>query len=238
MKAFLIALGFILIQGAAFSQSTEKTHISIYGNLGFPIGEFRQSVNNSIGGNGVGIGMSALFNPKKEGYFSPVLIGLEANYLHLGTEKTPESTSLPRLKTSYNYVNFGPVIRALLSQREQGLIPFVDAFVGMKILNTKTRVDNTLVDTLLDREILAKLLSTNYEGLSYGLGVGFFQRKIWEDGVGQKSTFYLKLNYTYGDRLSYVQKGSIQVNPEGDISYQVGKTQTGLVSLQLGILLY
>lgn len=238
MKKGLLSLLLGLICSPSFAQFSEKAHISFYGNLGFPMGEFRQTIQNSIGGNGVGLGTSMLFNPKKESAFSPVMIGLEVNYLHLGTEKTPESTFLPQLKTSYNYITLGPVIRAVLSQKDQGIIPFVDGFVGMKLLNTKTRIDNTIVDTLLDQEYLESLLSTNYEGLGYGLGVGFFTRKLDKGGINVGNSFYLKLNYAYGDRLTYVRKGSIAVDSEGFITYKNGKTETGMLTLQAGIMLY
>lgn len=238
MKNLYILFFLTLLSSPSFAQFSEKAHISFYGNLGFPLGEFRQTIQNSIGGNGVGLGSGMLFNPKKESAFSPVMIGLEVNYLHLGTEKTPESNFLPQLKTSYNYITLGPVIRAILSQKDQGMIPFVDGFVGMKLLNTNTRIDNTILDTLLDQEYLESLLSTNYEGLGYGFGVGFFTRKLDKGDINVGNSFYLKLNYAYGDRLTYVRKGSIDVDSEGFITYKNGKTQTGILSLQAGIMLY
>ncbi|MCU0400187.1 MAG: hypothetical protein MUE75_04120 [Algoriphagus sp.] len=238
MKKRLLVLLITLLSSPTFAQFSEKAHVSFYGNLGFPMGEFRQTIQNSIGGNGIGFGTNILLNPKKEAAYSPVLLGMEVNYLHLGTEKTPESTFLPKLKTSYNYITLGPVVRALLSQREEGIVPFVDGFVGMKLLNTKTRIDNTIVDTLLDQEYLESLLSTNYEGLGYGLGVGFFTRKLDKGGINVGNSFYLKLNYAYGDRLTYVRKGSIAVDSEGFITYDNGKTQTGMITLQVGIMLY
>ena len=237
MKSILCTLYFLL-PFSLFAQFTEKAQVSFYGNLGAPIGEFRQAIQNSIGGNGVGFGTNLLLNPKKEAAYSPVLVGIEVNYLHLGTEKTPESTFLPQLKTSYNYITLGPVVRALLSQREEGIVPFVDGFVGMKLLNTKTRIDNTIIDTLLDQEYLESLLSTNYEGLGYGMGIGFFTRKLDKGGINVGNSFYLKLNYAYGDRLTYVRKGSIEVDSEGFITYKNGKTQTGMITLQAGIMLY
>lgn len=238
MKTLYTLFFLILLSSPTVAQFTEKAQVSFYGDLGAPIGEFRQTIQNSIGGNGVGFGTNILINPKKEASYSPVLLGIEANYLHLGTEKTPESATLPQLKTTYSYFSVGPVVRALLSQREEGIIPFLDGFVGMKILNTKTRIDNTLLDTLLDREYLAKLLTTNHESLGYGIGIGFFNRRILNSGETTDNSFYLKLTYAYGDRLTYVKRGSIEVDQEGLISYRKGKTQTGIVSLQFGWMLF
>lgn len=238
MKAGLILFIFLLPTLPSFAQFSEPAQVTFYATSGIPVKEFKQAVKNDLGDTAWGLGMNVLLNPKKLGYFSPVLIGLEGNYMHLGTEKTPESIAFPQLKTTYNYYSLGPVVRALLSRREEGIIPFLDGFVGMKILNTKTRIDNTFLDTLLDREYLAKLLTTNYESLGYGIGVGFFNRRILSSGETTGNSFYLKLNYAYGDRLTYVKKGSIEVDKDGLISYKKGKTQTGMVSLQFGWMLY
>jgi hypothetical protein len=238
MKTKLTILIILLIPHLVNAQFTEKTQVGIYGNIGLPVGEFRQNVNNELGGTTWGLGMNGLINPKRDGSFAPVLIGLEGNYLHLGTEKTPESSSLPQLKTTYNYFTIGPLVRGLLSQKEEGIIPFVDGFVGLKVLNSRTTIDNSFVDTLLDQEYEGQLLSTNYEGLGYGIGVGFFNRKYDGDGTKQSGSFYLKINYGYGDRISNVKKGSIQVDSDGVITYQNGKTQTGMVTLQLGYMIF
>lgn len=238
MKSLGVFLVFFAVQLKGHAQFTEPVQISFYANGGLPVGEFRQAIKNSLVGTGWGLGTNVLVNPKRAGDFAPVLIGLEGNYLHLGTEKTPESATLPQLKTTYSYFSVGPVVRALLSRREEGIIPFLDGFVGMKILNTKTRIDNTLMDTLLDREYLGKLLATNYENLGYGIGLGFFDRRILSSGEPTGNSFYLKLNYSYGDRLTHVKRGSIEVDQEGLISYKKGKSQTGIVSLQFGWMLY
>lgn len=238
MKVGFILFILLLKSLPTFSQFSEPAHFAFYANSGIPVGEFRQAVNNDLGGTGWGLGMNTLLNPKKAGNYAPVLIGLEANYLHLATEKTPESVALPQLKTTFNFYSLGPVVRALLSRREEGIIPFLDGFVGMKILNTKTRIDNTLLDTLLDREYLGKLLTTNHENLGYGIGIGFFNRKIISSGEPTGNSFYFRLNYAYGDRLTYVKRGSIEVDQEGLISFKKGKTQTGMVSLQFGWMLF
>jgi len=238
MKTGFILFIVLLKTLPTFAQFSEPAHVAFYATSGIPVREFRGAVKNDLGDTGWGLGINVLLNPKKSGNFSPVMIGLEGNYIHLGTEKTPETVALPQLKTTYNYYSLGPVVRALLSRREEGIIPFLDGFVGMKVLNTKTRIDNTFLDTLLDREYLAKLLTTNNESMGYGIGLGFFNRRILSSGETTGNSFYLKLNYSYGDRLTYVKKGSIEVNKDGLISYKMGKTQTGMVSLQFGWMLF
>ncbi len=221
----------------SLSQSLEKFHYGLHGNIGFPVGEFAESISNSIGGTGWGVGMNFLLNPKKNNLYSPVMIGIEGNYMYLGRDKIPESFYLPPLKTSFNYFNVGPLMRVFLNDREEGIVPFLDGFVGMKVLNTRTQVDNTLLDTILDEENLESLLSTNFEGLGYGLGFGFYKRGSIDNVDQGQASFYMRLMYQFGDRINYVKRGSIEVDREGFITYETGRTQTSILSLQFGILI-
>lgn len=239
MKAFKWIFLLLLLWNQSFAQNVEKFQFGFHGNIGFPVGEFGEIVNNSLGGTGWGVGMNGFFNPKKGGAYSPVIIGIEGNYMHLGTDKTDGSFFLPQLKTSFDYFNVGPVIRVFLSEQEEGLVPFLDGFFGMKVLHTRTSIDNSLFDTILDQEYLESLLSTNYEGFGYGLGLGIYKRKIPEDTSGeQAASFYLRLMYQYGDRINYVKRGSVEVDRDGIITYQTGRTETSILSLQFGFLFY
>lgn len=238
MKAPLVLVLFFLFTSLAKSQTWDTFHLGLYGNLGFPVGEFRETVQNSIGGKAVGTGINFLFKPIKSESLSPVMIGMEFNYLYLGTDKTPESKFLPQLKTIYNYYNVGPLIRFFLNDNPDGFKPFLDGFIGLKILNTKTKIDNTLIDTLVDEAYLEKLLSTNNEGLGFGVGLGFFKSKIKEEFDEGSISFYMKVLYQYGDRITHVKKGSIEVDPNGFITYQTGHSQTSIISLQFGLLGY
>lgn len=237
MQKQFALLVFLISLSSAWAQTGDKVHFGVHGSIGLPVGEFKETVNNSFGGTGWGGGLNLLINPKKGGVYSPVLIGIESNYMNLGTDKTPETAYLPQLKTSFNYFNVGPMIRAMLSSKEEGIIPFIDGFVGMKILNTKTKIDNNLIDTLLDQEYVESLLSTNYEGLGYGVGLGFFNRKLKADEMQVAGSFYMKVMYQYGDRVNYVKRGSIEIDQEGFITYDTGRTQTSMIMLQVGFLI-
>lgn len=238
MKASILFLSLLVVTKISFAQIPEKFQFGFYGNVGFPTEEFRESVSNSLGGTGWGLGMNVFLNPKKAGYYSPVLIGIEGNFMNLGRDKTPATPFLPQLKTSFNYFNIGPTIRVLLSDREKGFVPFLDGFVGMKVLNTNTKIDNSLFDTVLNEEYLESLLSTNYEGFGYGIGVGFYKRKIKLETYDGRAGFFMKLMYQYGDRVNYVKRGSVKVDSDGLITYETGRTQTSFLLLQFGFLFH
>lgn len=238
MKTSILLIAFVSVLNYSYGQSSNKYQFGLHGNVGLPMGEFREAVNNSLGGTGWGAGMNFFLNPKKGGIYSPVFVGIEGNYMNLGTDKTPATSFLPQLKTTFNYYNVGLVTRVFLIEKEEGFIPFLDGYIGMKVLNTNTQVDNSLLDTILNQEDLESLLSTDSESLGYGVGLGFYNRKFNDQaGTGQGS-FYLRLMYQYGDRINYVQRGSIKVDNKGFMTYQTDRTQTGILSLQLGLLVW
>ncbi|TDQ18482.1 hypothetical protein DFQ04_0284 [Algoriphagus boseongensis] len=233
-------IGIGLLSITAFNsaaQERESIQIGLQGTVGIPVGEFKNAIDNSLGDLGFGGGFHFLLNPKKEGY-SPLLLGLDFNYLNLGTEKTPESQFLPKLKTTFNYFTLGPLFRLALTDKQTGMIPFVDALIGMKIMNTKTRVDNDLVDTLLDQEYLESLLSTNYEGLTYGVGIGFYHRAKPKEANELGGSLFVKLMYQYGDKTKYVIRNTIEVNPAGQITFEENRAQTSMITLQFGFLIH
>ncbi|HSF55731.1 MAG TPA: outer membrane beta-barrel protein [Algoriphagus sp.] len=236
MRSLFFVIALSALSGMSFAQGPLNVQVGFHGNIGFPVGEFRENFNNSLGGTGWGAGMTMLFNPKMGRAYSPVIVGFEGNYMNLGTDKTRETKYLPQLKTTFNYFNIGPLVRVFLSNRKVGFTPFIDGFIGMKILNTNTKIDNTIFDTINNEESLESLLSTNYESLGYGVGLGFYNRKIRNENESEHS-FFLRLMYQNGDRIPYVKRGSIQVDSdEGYITYQTGRTETAMVSLQLGII--
>lgn len=236
MKTSILLIAFVSFINFSYSQSSNKSQVGLYGIVGLPMGEFRESVNNSFGGTGWGAGMNFFLNPKKGGIYSPVFIGAVVNYMNLGTDKSPESRFLPQLKTTFNYYNVGPVIRVFLVEKEEGIIPFLDGFIGMKVLSADTKVDNSLLDTVLDQEDIESLLWKSYEGLGYGVGFGFYNRKFNDQAENKQASFYLRLMYQYGDKINYVKRGSITVNNEGIITYQTDRTQTGILSLHIGLI--
>lgn len=211
--------------------------LGLQGSIGFPIGEFKNSIENSFGNNGFGGGLHVLINTQKEDK-TPVFLGIDFNYLNFGTEKTPESKYLPPLKTTFNYFTLGPLFRVVLTEKYSGIVPFVDGMFGLKILNTKTRVDNSLVTTILTQEPNESILGTNYEGLVSGIGIGFYTKSQKKEADDIAASFFVKLMFEYGDKTRYVKRNSISVDPEGLITYQTGHTPTSMITLKFGILVW
>lgn len=213
-------------------------HGGMYGTMGMPTAEMKRSIFGEKNFPGLGGGFNVLVNPKGRGLFSPVHLGAEFNYIYLGKEKIDASPTYPPLKTNYNFVTVGPIIRYFPFEKEEGFTPFFDGGFGWKILSTSTQFDDTLLETIINGEEAVQLMSTKFGGIGLNLGVGFFNRQLPKEGEPNTASFYMKILYQYGDTINFVERGSIKVDNLGNFSYQTGRTKTSMIILQIGLALH
>ncbi|MFZ2906076.1 MAG: hypothetical protein WAZ98_07740 [Cyclobacteriaceae bacterium] len=216
----------------AYAQDTptESYTVSIYGNVGIPSPEFKKAVNNSIGGTAVGFGGNMLFNTGGKKKLSPLAFGVDFSYQYFGRDKIEATSSLPPYKTSYNFWSLSGVSRVILSKRTEGFVPFVDGMMGLKIFTTRTKVDKSALASVLGEE--EELVGVkNYNGLGYGIGMGWYTRKPQDQE--DNASFSLRVMYLWGDRIKYVKRGSVQVD-NGSVKFETGYTYTNTVLIQFG----
>jgi len=234
-KTFFIAL---LTAGSMHAHAqetkTEPFTISVYANAGIPSKQFKEAVSNQFEGTGVGIGSSVLFNVKGKKELSPLALGIDFSYLTFGRDKIAATSGAPPHKTTFNFYSVSAVSRVILSKRETGFTPFIDGMVGVKIVNTRTKIDKNVLNILLNNDQPEVINNTNDYGLGYGLGMGWYTRKMAGDNGQGTASFTLRIMYLWGDQTSYVKRGSMQVN-NGYVSYETGHTNTNMVLIQLGI---
>lgn len=217
---------------------TEPYTFSIYGNIGLPSPEFKKAVDNSIGGTAVGFGVNGLFNlngKKKEP--SPVSLGVDFSFLTFGRDKIKSTSDSPPYKTTFNLYSINAVSRLILSNRAKGFVPFVDGMLGMKIFNTRTKIDKSLIDYVLGDKEEEIIGTTNRNGLGYAVGLGWYTRKSkGVEGAGNPS-FSMRLMYLWGDRIRYIKRGTMQVDPDGNLTFESGYTYTNMILIQFGVTL-
>lgn len=213
-------------------------HGGLFGTVGMPTAEMKSSLFEKKSFPGLGGGANVLVNPNGRGRFSPVHLGVEFNYIYLGKEKIDASPVYPPLKTNYNFVTVGPVVRYFPFEKEEGFTPFFDGGFGWKILSTTTQFDDTLLDTIINGEEAVQLMSTKFGGMGLNLGMGFFNRQLPKEGEPNSASFYMKILYQYGDTINFVKRGTIKVDHFGNFSYQTGRTKTSIIVLQIGLALH
>ncbi len=231
----------LLLSGASLSvaygqesDSLKFSYINFYltSQLAVPSKEFREVINNDFGNAGVGIGTGLVFSPLLENRSSPFLIGLDFGYFTYGQEKTAATTTAPPLKTTHNVFTWNAIGR-LRPKYEQGSItPFIDGLLGLKLYNTKTKINKDIVDFIFNddqREVINNVKDT---GVNYGLGVGFYTNPKRRSNPG----FTLRVLYLWGDEVNYVVRNSVALDPDGFVTFDTDRANTSMLIIQLGII--
>lgn len=247
-KWFFIGL-FLVVARSAFAQEDDSyefsdvpdpVHLGIYADVSIPSQQFKEAIDNGTGGVGAGFNFNVLASPYGRKKYSPVMLGVDFNYLHLGRDKVSESTTAPPYKTTYNYYTVCGATRLFLKKGE-GIVPFVDGMLGLKIYNTKTKIDKDAFQTIINDEQPEVIHSKNDNGLTYGVGVGFYNRRYAKDADGQttmgKASFSLRVMYLWGDEIEYVKRGSVVID-NGTVTYDKGYTTTNMFVVQLGLYVF
>ncbi len=237
MNCTIVVLIYIVMMGeGAKAQSpdsvvSETLHLYITGQVALPSEEFRKVINNSIDNLGIGVSAGLLLSPLGAKSPSPLLLGIDFGYFNYGVDKTPGTSTFPALKTNFNVITWSGLLRLRPTNHRTGFTPFLDGLLGVKILNTVTKIDKDLSNVLLNTDQPEVLNRVNNTGLNFGLGAGFYINSKKSDFMG----FTLRLLYVWGDDIKYVVRNSIVVDSNGFITYQTSTANTSIIMLQLGL---
>jgi hypothetical protein len=231
---FLLSITLLLLSRLHVSaQETDTTrfdYISFYfnGMVAVPAKEFREAINNSVGDLGVGLAGGFLFSPLGQKKPSPVLIGIDIGYMNYGVEKINANSVDPALKITHNIFSFNGIGRLRPYQHDGKITPFIDGLLGLKLYNTRVKIDKTFLDTIFNNDEAEVLKNVNNTGVNFGLGCGFYT--YTSNGIG----FTLRGLYLWGDEIDYVVRNSMKVN-NGTLSYETATANTSMLTIQLGI---
>jgi hypothetical protein len=190
----------------------------------FPLGEFKQNIDN----NGYGLGGQFAVRIRR----SPILIGADAGFVNYGSEerREPLSPNIPdvelKVKTNNNIVWTHFMLRA--QPRAGAVRPYLDGLAGFKYLFTDTQVTDEF-----DSETIASTKNFSDLTLSYGFGGGV-QVRLADIGRGKQVLFDGKLRYLRGSRAEYLKKGSIR-RENGTVFFDVLSSRTDVLALQVGV---
>lgn len=228
----IILLIITLLPASVLLAQAQRSMLSVSPAVAIPHGEFRQAVNSDSNVLGLGFNSNLLFNPKGSKAYSPVWFGVDYSYITFGRDKQASSGNLPPYKTTYNYHIINGIARLFLTDKTEGFTPFVDGMLGLKIYNTRTKVDKNLWNVILNDDQPEVIHTTNDTGMDYSVGVGFYNRKI-TDGES-KTSFTLRIAYTWGDKIQYIKRGSLKVTND-TITFETDYANTSMILVQLGI---
>jgi len=198
--------------------------------LGQPKDEFKENVEDL----GFGIGGMFAFRPGN----SPVLIGIDVEYMIYGSEtrQEPFSLTIPDVTVEVETRNNILLTHALLRlQGNSGTFrPYLDGLIGMHYFFTETKVRDE--DDFVEEPIAS---STNQEDIafSYGAGGGVMFLVYQKREEGSKLIEVLidfRVRYSFGGEATYLKKGSI-TRENGTAIIDALRSRTDLLTYQLGV---
>ncbi|OQX87669.1 hypothetical protein B6D60_03440 [candidate division KSB1 bacterium 4484_87] len=187
----------------------------------------------------LGFGISGKFAVKLGE--SPFYAGLTVGGANYGTTTYQDYIITPLVpvdvKTTNNIL-FADLL--LQAKTNLGFIqPYVEGMIGFNYLWTETKIEE-LED--YDDEIASH---TNFDDFTSNYGVGFGTLIKLKSGIGmddenneKKGTLFLdlKVRYMFGGQAEYLKEGSITVDDNKKVHYDVHKSETDFISYHVGIL--
>ncbi len=240
LATYIVALPLLLIcQFVHAQEERSPVHGGVYAGIAVPSAAFKEAVDNGKGGLGIGLDAHVLANPFGKRRWSPVYLGGGFQYISFGRDKIAETSSAPPYKTSFNYYGINGLGRLLPFKRD-GFTIFLDGMLGLKIMNARTKIDKNAFQSILDENQPEVINNATDTGLSYGAGIGFFTKRYSIDENGDhigKASFSLRVAYIWGDKVSHVRRGSLQVE-NGFVTYEEGHAPTDMIQLQIGAYIF
>ena len=212
------------------SLRSETLHFYVNGQVALPSEQFRSAINNSIDNLGLGINIGLVMSPMGGKRPSPIMLGIDFGYSNYGVDKTPGTSSLPPLKTTYNIISWNGILRLRPPIHRSSITPFADGLVGVKILNTITKIDKDVSNIILNTNQPQVLNRINNAGLNFGAGVGFAAYSKKTEWVA----FTMRFLYLWGDDIKYVVRHSMVVDNNGFITYKTETANTSIFLVQIG----
>jgi len=202
--------------------------------IGVPQGAFRDNVNRS------GFGITGNIGLAPAG--SVFMVGVEVGFMNYGSEKRRESfsTTIPDVTVDVETENdFALGHLFLRIQPNAGLIrPYLEGAIGGNYLFTKTSIRNTGGGG----EEVASSTNLDDAAFSYGGGAGVLVRLVEYDTEGSRGDngpfkellLDVRCRYLKGSEAEYLKEGSIR-RVAGRVVYDVNKSETSLLTFQIGI---
>ena len=197
--------------------------------LGQPQGEFKENVEDL----GFGIGGMFAFRPGN----SPVMIGLDVEYMLYGSEtrQEPFSHTIPDVTVEVATRNNILLTHALLRlQGKSGIFrPYLDGLIGMHYFFTETQVRDE--DNFVE-EPIASTINQSDIAFSYGGGAGamFLVHQKREGSRLTEVLIDFRVRYLLGGVATYLKKGSI-TRQNGTAIIDPLRSRTDLLTYQFGV---
>jgi len=221
----------LLLCGVSYA---EFFRIGLQLGAGFPQTEFKESVDKI----GLGAGFTLTGNLHRN-----VAIGLALNLHYFGSETRVEYIPAPVTDIGVKVTRTNNLTSlCLLTQAGVDISrfkPYLECRFGINyFLWTDAEIEN-----LVSEEIEGK---ANFDDIALccaiggGLMFNIFEKVVEPKDELKGFTYRIRIDakalYVYGGKAGYLKEGAIFVNDEGEITYDISKSRTDMLTLQLGVM--
>ena len=223
-RIFFFIFIFVATGSTIFAQSA-----GINFTLAFPQGEFKDNINR------LGYGGSLqflIFNPSP---VMPASLGLNVGYINYGSESRRSAFSNPipdvtvDVDRTNNLVNFHLLFQII--SPTGSVRPYVEGLFGGSYIFTETSIKSRG-----DEEVAS---STNFDDFAWNYGAGGGIMILLSDEIEEINSLFLdlKVRYLFGSEAEYLKEGSVVVD-NGNVIYNVSKSKTDLITVNIGVVAY
>jgi hypothetical protein len=235
-KYCLILIVCAILFGVPIVQASSSIQAGGNFTLGFPQGEFHDNVDN------LGYGFTLFGFYRTTGSF--LNVGLAFNYLIYGNEtrEEPWSKAIPDVfvdVTTTNSILYGHLMLRITPH--SGVVrPYIDGLFGFGSFTTSTKVKNQEYDDD-DDQTIASTTHLRDSAVNYGFGGGLLIRVF--DASGEKEeeleavSIQLGVRYLKGGVAKYMKKGSIEIDDNSNLHYDILESETGIITFHIGVVL-
>jgi hypothetical protein len=211
--------------------------------MGFPSGEFKDALDRNGYGIGAHIGYAFPDNV-------PVMLGLNFAYMTYGSEtrQEPFSSTVPdvkvRVERDYNIVQGHLQLR--IGPNTGMIRPYLDGLLGFNYLYTNTAIQN---QGNANEEVASSVNMDDFT-LSLGGGGGLMVRvydgrderaeqiKAGKNGDGiLEALIHLQVHYLAGSEAEYLKPGSVKIDSNRQVTYDITKSRTDMIVGRVGVTL-
>ena len=229
MKKYIFTI--IILLSVSFSSFAQSAGLIL--PLVFHMREFKDNLKRT----GIGISGDFLFwNPTP---VLPFTAGINIGYLNYGSEsrREPFSLTIPDVTVDVdrtnNLVNFHALFQIA---PPSGIVrPYVEALFGGSYFYTETSIKS------LGNENEDVASNTNFDdwAWSYGGGGGFLIQIVSDPSNEVASVFIdLKVRYLFGSEAEYLKEGSVTIDNNRQVHYDVSRSKTDLLTAHIGAVVY
>ncbi len=229
MKIRQVVCTVMLLLMATSLVQAQHYQAGIFFNVGFPQKEFKENIES----NGYGLSGYFLYNFP----YSPVSIGAAAKFLIYGRETWEERfVSIVNVDVTTTNSIFMGEFMIRLQPPEGYVLPYIDGLAGFSYLTTDTKITNQRNNEEIASNKIFDDITFSY-GIGYGIQFCVYRNPEVNNLDNDLIGVYLDIGgqYLKGGIAQYLKKGSIEIDENDNVTYDINESTTDISVLKIGV---